>query len=219
MSSHDHPRPPMTIYNPSSPLQVQLAHNLSALLQGGGWYHERGPRSDEACTPPRGCSVLAIVMPQLMRYSTSADEYLTFRLPGAVVWDRSLPPPLEAAHGHGEGEGEASARYASSLAAVVVQPPLHLVASYPCAFMAECTECVGTAGCGWCASDSACRPRRDGGLLPGECSGLLVYSGVQLTRTRTLTLTLTLIRRVLGSSGRHVPAPSGHTHSHADQPE
>ena len=171
MSSHDHPRPPMTIYNPSSPLQVQLAHNLSALIQGGGWYHERGPRSDEACTPPRGCSVLAIVMPQLMRYSTSADEYLTFRLPGAVVWDRSLPPPLEAAHGHGEGEGEASAGHASSLAVAAAPPPAASTRARSWRSVPNALARRAAAG----ASDSACRPRRDGGLLTGECSGLLVY--------------------------------------------
>lgn len=180
---------------------------------------------EDDCTPPRGCAALLVTIPQLMRYATSADELLTFSLPGSTVWDGVLsgagaadsgaaggggrsnnrpgagggggrnsrhsnaataapsasPPSASASASPTAASTEGRAVFGGASASVIVQPPLHLRSTHPCSSQASCQACTGRAACGWCASDDVCRPRRDGGLLPGECSGLLVEACPHVT--------------------------------------
>ena len=151
-------------------LRVRLARNSSTVDLHKFSYREAlslYSLDEDACVgsddsgvgarpPVVGCATLLIQIPQLTKYDIEEDEHLSFHLPGLLTrMDTDWGP---------------------SPAAVTVQPRLHLRAAHPCADESGCAACTAKPGCGWCASDEACRPRRDGGVLPGECSGLLVRS-------------------------------------------
>ena len=74
--------------------------------------------------------------------------------------------------------------FGGGAASIRVYPPLLLRAVYPCISRTDCTTCTSRSACGWCASDAICRPRRDSGLLPGECSGLLVETCPRVEQPR-----------------------------------
>ena len=127
-----------------------------------------------ACAPPAGCDTLRVRVPQLPAYTIKRDEKLRLTVDG---W---------ATRG-----GPASGPSARATTDVVIK------AKWPCAELSSCGTCVAHGGgssaqqqqgddasdprgtgkgayaCAWCASSSACVPRRDGGLLPGECAGMI----------------------------------------------
>lgn len=136
---------------------------------GGGRPSAGRPAS---CRPPNGCSTLAILVPQLIRYVATRDELLAFTLPPSLVWqDREaapsteLPAIVERPERHWSGETQSSGEtrplesvaYSYSASSVVVEPPLRLLGRYPCVGQPSCSACTARTECGWCASDELCR--------------------------------------------------------------
>jgi len=115
------------------------------------------------CEPPRGCSELELIIPQLAEYRIDADEMLQLRISGDAVWGNVSTP-------RGVGAEAVGTRL------IVIS------ADRPCEQQGGCTDCVAWRGgadthrCSWCASSGRCVPQRDGGLLPGECPGLVTAS-------------------------------------------
>ncbi|KAL1503015.1 hypothetical protein AB1Y20_011084 [Prymnesium parvum] len=116
-----------------------------------------GSRSTN-CVSPRGCATLHLTVPELPDYSPQHDEHLQLLISGRAV----LGP-----------NGTNGAR-------AIAWPEVWLKAASPCREQGDCLSCTtwGSQGhghsCSWCSADGKCVPRRDHGLLRGECSGAVV---------------------------------------------